>query len=1227
MDYSGLPGGEKLQAIRRYVSEHGEIPFNLQHGPLFRVALLHASQKEDYLFFCTHHIGFDGWSWEVFFSELVQLYDAFHSGKEPSLPALPVRFTDYALWQRKWLSGETLEAYIDHWKNILAGDLPVLEIPTDRPRPAVQSYRGARYFFQLPRNLSTQVKDFCQKERMTKFHLLMAAYAVMLMRYSGQEDIILGCPFANRSRAELDGLVGLFVNTLPIRLNLEGNPVVREFLNQVRTVMLDAITWQAAPFEALVSEISPQRDLSRTPVFQVVINLRNVPKRQAEIEGLQIENIPRENAPSPFDLSLEFDEGNDGTLEASIQYNVDLYDENSIIHLVSHYQNLLGDLLKKADHPMADLEMLTQSEQQRILIDWNDLKADFPQVCVHDLISEQAEKNGEALAVECNGNALTYSELEKKANQLAHYLTANGVEAGARLGIYLPRSEKSIIALLAVLKAGAAYVPLDQTFPKERIAYMVEDSQPAAIITLFHLINQLPGQVRKICLDTESNSIDACENAKPVSTINNDSLVYIIYTSGSTGRPKGAMNIHKGIVNYLTYMKRKHQFSSADRIVQLTSLSFDVSAFEIFNTLTCGGTLYVMDDAQMRDPEYINARMIATQATYISCVPTMLRALCKSALAGERRGNNLRLILPAGEVLRQADVELARKAFGDSVMLVNQYGPTECSIIHTSYVVPSALPNGMQIVPIGKPVDNARAYVLDEYLHPVPPGAKGELFIGGVGVGTGYWNQPDLTAERFLPDPFWLGGKIYRSGDVVRQLPDGTICYLGRSDDQVKIRGYRVELGEIEAVMNEFPGVKDAAVALWRENGMETLAAYISMLEGAQGPVLDNLNTHLKERLPFYMLPTSITIMKELPLTPSRKIDRHALPRPESGVSTNHYLAPRNETETKLVSIWEEILGMEHIGIRDNFFELGGHSLLAVRLFTRIQEEFGQSLPLMLLFQNGTVEATAEALTGEVISNHPQGIIPIQPKGSEFPIFMISAGLYMRDLALALGSARPVYSLNSSENGEVVYRISVQETAKIYYHNLVNFYPHGPYLLLGHSAHGFFTLELARLLIQNGHNVAFLGLLDTYPPGYKRQANLIERLKVYSDNFRDKNFPEILQYFRGSIRRFTTRWLSRAGMEARMIERFENKGQVKEVRNLLLGTYKPEAFDGKVTIFTATHRPQFMKRDPMEQWAHIISGQLEFVPVPGDHMTALQPPNVALLAGIIEKLLPNRENG
>ena len=678
------------------------------------------------------------------------------------------------------------------------------------------------------------------------------------------------------------------------------------------------------------------------------------------------------------------------------------------------------------------------------------------------------------------------------------------------------------------------------------------------------------------------------------------------------------------MVNYLTSMTRDFQFGASDRVLQFSSLSFDASVWSILGTLSYGGALYILDDDQMRNPDFILVAIIDHQATYFDLVPTMLRAICESAPALEKNKNNLRLITIGGEVLREADVKLARRVFGDSVELVNQYGPTECSIWATNYRIPEGLPNNLQVVPVGKPVNNVRIYVLDNYYHPVPQGVKGELFIGGVGVGQGYWNRPDLTAERYLPDPFMPGGWMYRTGDIVRQLPDGMTCFLGRSDDQVKIRGNRVELSEIEAVVNEFPGIQDAAVVLWRNDVSEILTAYITLLESQQEYNPDDLRDYLGARLPAYMLPSSILTLDKMPLTPNGKIDRHALPRPESHAGTDRYLAPRNDIETRLVSIWKEILGVERVGVRDNFFESGGHSLLAVRLFARIQEEFGQSLPLLLIFKDGTVEALAGSLTRK----EPlyQGITPIQPEGTKLPIFIITPGLEMRELTLSLDTGRPVYALNPVENGKMVYRKSVRDTAKILFQNLVDFYPQGPYSLIGYSASAYFTVELARLLIQAGREVVFVGLLDPYPPGGTWQVDQVDRAKFHMINLKGKSLPEILQYIGGSIQRFSIR-LRRRGTNAKKIERYEQKGQANEVRQLLTRAYKPEPFEGKVTLFSATSLPIQIHGDPMEGWTRIFSGQFEIVPVPGDHSSLLKPPHVAVLAGKIKEQLPQHENG
>lgn len=1225
VDYSDFTDEKKYEAIYKYVSDHGFQAYNLQHGPIVVSALLHLASNEDVLFFGTHHICSDAWSREVYTSELLQVYDSYRVGKEPVLSDLPIQYTDYALWQREWLSGDTLATFTEHWKKILSGDLPILDLPTSRSRPILQTFHGTRYRFPFSQALTSQLKSFCQRERITLFHLCMAAFANLLMVYTGQEDIIMGCPFANRSHHELNNLVGLFVNTLPIRLNLSGNPSVRDLLKQAREVMLDAFAWQAAPFEALVSEISPERDLSRTPVFQVAINMRNVSKQQqASIEGLEMENLLIEDIPAPFDISLEFDDVG-GSFVASFLYNADLFDEKTIIHMAAHYQNLLAEFLLKTDRPISELEMLTSSERKRIVMDWNENRMDFPQVCIHDLIAEQSKKNPDAIAVTCNGKSLTYAEIDKKANQLAHYLKNMGVQAGSRIGVYLPRSENSIVMLLAILKAGAAFIPLDLTHPSERIAYVVNDADPLIIITTSTLKSQLPDNIQRIFLDTESSLIDACEPHAPVSGTNNESSIYMIYTSGSTGRPKGVVNVHKGLVSYLTHMKNKFRFCPSDSIVQLTSLSFDISIFEIFETLLCGGRIFLMDDNQMRDPVFIDKEIIEHQVTFISMVPTMLRALCKAAEERELKNNNLRMFFSGGESLLKEDVELLRKAYGESLLVVNQYGPTECTISLTNYIVPIPPINELQSIPIGKPVSNTRAYILDKYLRPVPVGVKGELFIGGIGVGSGYWRQPELTAQRFLPDPFWQDGRMYRTGDIAWYMPDGTICFQGRLDHQIKIRGYRVELGEIESAIKDFPGIKDAVVNFWQREGTEVLAAYITITVKDQEKKKKGLREYLASRLPVYMVPSALIVLKEIPLTSSGKVDRRALPEPEDEEKQSRYLAPRNNTENHLVAIWEEVLGIKKIGVTDNFFELGGHSLLAVRVFSLIEKEFGASLPLTLLFKEGTIEALALSLINTKNASLKNGVVPIKPEGIERPIFILSANMSMRKLALALAENRPIYALHPYENGQQVFRDSIEETAKVYYKCLTDFDPQGPYLLLGHSANGLYALELARLLRKEGKKVEFLGLLDTYPPGPVPRVNQIDRMKFHLNNLRKNNLSQNIKYLVRSAQRETKRWRQTV-VDFKTIKLRIHK-EIKGDQHLLFMMYKPELYDGEVVLFSVNSRTSYLRFDPMEQWSTIISGSFERIVVDGDHISLLEPPQVNQLAEKILAVLKRHETG
>lgn len=1225
IDFSNLQGEQGKEAVEKYVEKLGRPTYDLQYGPLTRYAHLRLSPVEDFFFLSTHHINSDAWSREIFKRELLQFYTANLAGEKPQLKNLPIQFSDYAQWQKEWMSGDVLKTFTDHWKGILSGELPVLDLPTDHPRPSMQTYRGVRYQFAFSPALVSQVKSFCLKYRITPFHLYMAAFLVLLMHYSGQEDIIVGCPFANRSHAELENLIGLFVNTLPIRMDLSANPKVEDLVNKIRETMLDAFAWQAAPFEAIVSEISPERDLSRTPIFQVAINMRNIPRQTQLLEDeLEAESILAEDVPAPFDLSLEFDDAS-GSMMTALHYNADLFDEKTIIRMAAHFQNLLSGFIANPGLAISDVEMLTASEKKRILSDVNETAQDFPQVCVQDLVDEQAGKTPESIAVICNGHSITYGQLITRSNQLANYLIGKGVKESDRVGIYLPRSENSIVALLAILKAGAAYIALELANPPVRIEEMVKDADPIFVLTHASLENQLPAGTPLICLDSEEEAIAACQTRNPEILSDINSAMYLLYTSGSTGKPKASVNLHKGVVNFLVQMNRQFNLGPAESILQLTSLAFDLSVFDIFGFLASGGTIFMMDDAQMRDPDFINSEIDKQRVTYVSGVPTMLRALSESRVSREKTDWTPKWIISVGEALLRSDVELFRKAFGESTQILNFYGPSECSVGETMYVVPPVLPEGLQVIPIGKPIQNTYTYILDKHLRQVPAGSRGELFIGGVGVGGGYWNNPALTEERYLPDPFHQGEKMYRSGDMVRQLPDGTICFLGRTDDQLKIRGYRVEIGEIESLLKELPGVKDAAVKFWRSERTNSLLSYISLQNADAGHIKEDLRRHLSDRLPFYMLPADIIVLDDFPHTATGKIDRKRLPLPDNQSTDHEYVAPRTEIEKRLVAIWENVLNQKNIGVKDNFFSLGGHSLLAVRMFSMIQAEFGQTLPLLVLFKESTIEALATFLSKEDHAEILDGIVQIKPEGDKPALFILPAGLYVGKLAEAMGKDRPVNALYPYENGKRTYRGSIQETAGIYYRCLVNYQPEGPYLLIGHSADGHYALELARLLRQAGKEVAFLGMIDTYPPGSPLRINWADRLHPHLEQLARNNFLGNIKYLWRAVQRESAR-AKRIRIAKRTIKLHQQDTQEMKGRLVLLRAYKPEPYDGDAHIFSVSSRPGGAKSNPMQRWSDFITGNLDIVPVEGDHMSILEEPQVNGLAQKIREIIDHPES-
>ncbi len=956
VDLQGLSDEKQRAEVEKRILEEIRRPFDLAQGPLFRAVLFRLGEQDHIAVLTMHHIISDGWSIGIFVDELSKLYDARSRGLEARLPELRIQYADFAKWQRDWLSGAVLEEQVRYWKEQLAGSPPVLELPTDRPRPAVQTFEGARKSRLYGKEILDGLRRIGREEGATLFMTLLAAFQTLLARYSGQDDILVGTPIANRTLSETERLIGFFVNTLVMRTRFDGSPSFREVVQRVRETALGAYAHQDLPFEKLVEEIQPARDLSHAPIFQVMFALQNVPVGQLKLSELQLEPISLSSGTAAFDLTLEAMETADG-LGVSFEYNTALFDASTIERMLDEFQVLLEAIVRNPDEKVWRLPLLTQAERHKILVEWNQTVADFPdQVCAHEWFEKLADSQPNAEAVRYRAEGVSYAELDRRASQLANYLVQHGVGPEVLVGLAVERSPELVVGLLGILKAGGAFVPLDPAYPKERLAYMIGDSGARIVLTQEPLLNVLPTPegVQMICLDRDWPQIGQQPDRRPTSGAMPENLAYVIYTSGSTGRPKGTMLQHRGLCNLARWQQREFGVGPGSRVLQFSSLSFDASVWEAVMALLSGASLVLVDRETVASGEDLVRAMRTQKVTIATIPPSVLSVLPKADLP------DLKTLVVAGE-----------KCSGDLVnrwspgrRFYNAYGPTEATVCASAHLCQGEYPQGP---PIGKPISNAKLYVLGREMEPVPVGVPGELYIGGEGLARGYLGRPDLTAERFVPDPFGTtpGGRLYRSGDLVKWLPSGDLEFLGRVDDQVKIRGFRIELGEIESVLTEHPHVRDAVV-LAREvgkSGDRRLVGYVVPTEGSSvNP--GELRTYLRGKLPEYMVPPVIMVLDEFPLTPNGKVDRRALPAPE-GLRPDlerEYVAPRNETEEKVALICQDLLGIDKVGIYDNFFDLGGHSLLATQLMSRLRETFGIEMPLRALFEGPTVAELAKAI-------------------------------------------------------------------------------------------------------------------------------------------------------------------------------------------------------------------------------------------------------------------------
>jgi amino acid adenylation domain-containing protein len=936
-DFRHLPESERVAAAKRTATEFAVRPFDLDRGPLWWTLILRLADDRHAVVLGFHHIIGDLWSFGVLGQELSESYNTRMLNSPVTREPIAVQYADYSLWQREWLEGRRLHDQMAYWTRQLAGIAP-LELPTDHPRPAFFTSRGDRCLIALPPGLAERIHAVSVRENVTPFMMFFAAFNVLLHRYTGQDDIAVGVPIANRTRVGTEQLIGTFVNTLVHRNDLSGNPSFVDFLRRVRSVALDAFTHQDLPFERLVRELAPERDPSRSPVFQVMFNMANAPTRPSAFRDINLKPFPIERDAAQFELSLSVSITDTPWL--AVSFNTDLFERSSVERLLTNYVTLLDVASREPRRTIDSLPIMPADARRALIDDCNATSADYPSDAVTTLIAAQAQRTPDAIAIESGNVAVTYAELERRANRLANYLRRRGVEPGSLVGVGLNRSAEMVVALLAVLKAGAGYVPIDPSYPAHRVQFMVEDSHAAVVITESSLANRFPESgVTIVVLDREVEAIGR-ESSEPGAVAPKPAdRAYVIFTSGSTGTPKGVQISHEALVNFLWSMRRAPGLASDDALLAVTTISFDIAGLELYLPLVCGATVILADRQVASDGRRLRDLIARRKPTVMQATPATWRSLIDAGWsAGETPGLK---ILCGGEALPR---DLADELLPRGREVWNLYGPTETTIWSTVHRVTHETGS----VPIGEPIANTRVYVLDAAGQLVPAGVPGELYIGGAGVAIGYLDRPELTAARFVDDPFGPpGSRMYRTGDRVRFRSDGALEHLGRLDSQVKLRGYRIELGEIESALAKSPALTRCVVDVRQER----LVAYVVFADGEE-LTASEIRAFLRDTLPDFMVPSLVVPLAELPLTPNGKVDRRALPDPlrASGRAPRVYTAPVTPMEVAIAAIWKEALEVEQVSTTDNFFELGGHSLLSMRVVHEIQRQTGWRPDPRLLF-------------------------------------------------------------------------------------------------------------------------------------------------------------------------------------------------------------------------------------------------------------------------------------
>lgn len=1228
LDISSLPEATQQREWVRVVHEQGREPFDLSQVPLLRGTVVHWSHQEHKLLLVIHHIIADEWAMELVHKEVTALYHAFSQGQPSPLPELPIRYADFACWQQDWLRGEELQKQLSYWKQDLAGAPPVLELPADKPRPAVQSFRGATESFRLPQDLVAPLKSLGRKGKATLFMVLQASFMAFLHRYTCQDDILVGTPISGRMHGETEAMIGCFLNTIILRAQFSENLSFRSLLQQVRDRALGAYAHADLPLKYLVSELAPERDPSRSPLFQVMFILHD-PDGVSEVSKVSGKH-QLETGTSKFDLTLFISETEQG-LEGLIEYSTDLFEASTVRRMCESYGTLLEAIAHNPDQSVSALPMVSEVERQQLLVNWNNTAVAFPgrDHCLHQLIEEQIARTPDQVALICNRQQFSYSELNRRANQLARHLRGLGVGPDVLVGLSLDRSLEMMVGILGVLKAGGAYVPLDPSFPQNRLAHMVEDSKMRVLLTHRGLEEKLrlwpPVVVR---LDSDWNTISRQSTAALESVgAGQQNLAYVLYTSGSTGKPKGVGVPHSAIVNFLLSMQREPGFSANDTLLAVTTLSFDIAALELYLPLISGGKVVIACREDTHDPVQMSQRIEDSGCTVMQATPATWRALVQAGWGGSPK---LR-VLCGGEALLP---DLARELLPRCGELWNMYGPTETTVWSTVHRVTSA--GGS--VAIGRPIANTQVYVLDAHRNLVPTGSSGELYIGGDGLARGYLHREELTKERFVPSPFVPDALIYRTGDLARWLPDGTVECLGRVDSQVKLRGFRIELGEIETALSSHPAIRQCAV-IAREDvgGDKQLVAYFETKNGLS-PTVAALRAYLEKDLPVFMIPSVFVRVQKLSLTPNGKVDRKSLPAPSQGVVVkNDFVAPCDTSEQLLAQIWAKALKVKQVGRHDNFFELGGHSLLAVRITVEIEKLTKIRLPLATFLQAPSIADLAEVLHRKQWTPSWPSLVPLRASGSRPPLFLMHAHggniLEYHALANKLEPDQPVYAFQARGlDGNIPQDLTLEKMASAYVEELRSFQPEGPYFLAGFCFGGLLALEAAQQLKAAGQDVALLVLIQsTHPEAFRFRPgipaplrwwyHLTKRVDLERENYSyagrgylgersrrtwDVVHARIALALDGITGRNRTHALHLPDLYVFEALRIEHGKALRK--------YVPRPYAGKVVLFRASKQLSGLVADEYLGWKPFFDGALEVYEVPGHQQNLMLQPNVRRLA-------------